>query len=160
MTKSITIDSGNEPQIDRLASSCVVDDDDWRLLERRDVIFMRNIFRCSICHLMQQVGAGITEANLHVVVSDGRLVVTEVDNFHQPGRILSGIRIADYPGGTMFRLLAMLPTNADPMRHVQAEGIAMLTWGTGVKRLQATGVANGMTNSHGCIIDAVESTPY
>ena len=113
-----------------------------------------------MCHLMQQVSAGITEISLHVVVSDGRLIVTEVDNFHQPGRVLSGIRVAEYPGGTMFRLLTALPANVDSTRHVPAEGIAMLTWGQGAKRLQATGIANGMTNSHGCIIDAVESPPY
>ncbi len=159
MTSSIAMDTDITISTEHAPRTCgAPDGNDWRLLERREVLFMRNVFACPACHLMQQSGGGIAEANLHVVVSGDHLTITEIDDIHQPGRILRGIRASDIPDGTLFHLLATVPTNGDRARHVPAEGSAVLTWHPGARRLKVIGVARGMTSSHGCIIDAVEDS--
>ena len=129
--------------------------DRWPLKQDR-VIFMGANECCHACRLLQTVGVRKFADNLHVVLSANRLIVTEADNLHKPGRVLSGVKIADYARCSLFRLTAEPPPGVDPARHLPAAGMATMTWGGRVKRLQIVGIAEGITSCHDHLADAVE----
>ncbi len=119
---------------------------DWRPIESARVLFLRNEQRCPVCRILQCEGAGAFGAVLHVVVSDGRLTVTEADNLHRPGRVLSGIAIAETPSRSEFALEAKPPAGLESARHLAAEGVATLTWGRAPRlRINARPVVRNAT---------------
>lgn len=127
----------------------------WWPVQGARVLFMRATDRCPICRMMQIEGASKFGGLLHVVATPNRLIVTEANNLHRPGRVLSGIIISDDVHRSKFQLAAQPPPGLDAARHLPAAGIATLTWGS-VRRLQIIATAVGQTNSHDLVVDAIE----
>jgi hypothetical protein len=127
-----------------------------RALRHDIVMFMHNVITCHACHLMQSFAANTGARSLHVAVSGDRLVVTEADDLHAPGRSLSAQRIMDLADVSVFRLLGQPLPGVDHARHTPAAGIAILSWSGGRRRLKVTGVAEGLASHHDCLFDALE----
>ena len=130
---------------------------EWRSPRHDFVMFMHNATNCHACRLMQSFGANIVARSLHVAVAGNRLVVTEADDLHVPGRSLSAQWIMDLASVSVYRLLSDPLPGVDPGHHAPAAGIAVLSWPNGRRRLKVTGVAEGLATHHDCIFDAVEN---
>ncbi|MFV0294941.1 MAG: hypothetical protein ACK5JT_02340 [Hyphomicrobiaceae bacterium] len=132
----------------------------WRPVEKTRVFFMRVLEHCPACRVLHSNTTSLPSGLLHVVLSNDRLIVTEADDLHQPGRVLSGVVVVDNARLSIFKLSSEPPPGLDPGRHLPATGVATMTWGgTGTKRLQISGLAGRDPTCKVDILEAVECSP-
>lgn len=145
----ISTDSNNTQKLQR-----AIELDGWRL--ERLTVFFRSETTCPACRMLQKVYGTVPSLNLHARIDGDLMVLTEVNDIHEPGFTMCARMERKFGTAVLFRLLNAEPPALRLWRFSPGSGLLRLSRPHGLWRLTCVGQVDQLHAFHGTLFDAIE----